>query len=363
MTEQADSSAESSGDSSADEQLKPVDVIAHSVLPVAGLMQLILGHWGTQVVGTLATLGIPDSLADGPRSAEDLAKQHEVDPRALYRVLRAAATLRVLDHVEDETFALTEAGHFLRTDYPFSMRYNAMLHSSRWHWDPWSLAPEAVRKGGEAFSDHHGSPYYAYIDKHPEEGDLFDRAMTAMASQAQLLAVSLHDFGQHKVVVDVGGGAGVVLSNLLETHPDLRGVLFDRERVVAGAKELLGEAGHAERVDFVPGDMFESVPEGGDCYLLSMVLNDYNDDKARKLLENCRAAMGEDGTLVLFDMVIPRNGTPSFATLGDIECLVVSGGELRTEPEIKALLASAGFRLEAVHRGFSPVCAVVAKPE
>ncbi|GAA2333890.1 methyltransferase [Streptomyces cuspidosporus] len=350
-------------DESADQQLKPVDVIAHSALPVAGLMQIILGHWGTQVVSTLATLGIPDSLADGPRSAEDLAEQHRADPRALYRVLRAAATLRVLDHTEDETFSLTEAGHFLRTDYPFSMRYNAMLHGSRWHWDPWSLAPEAVRKGGETFSDHHGLPYYEYIDRHPEEGDLFDHAMTAMAAQAQLLAVPLHDFGKHKVVVDVGGGAGVVLSNLLETHAGLRGVLFDRERVVDNAKGLLTEAGFADRVEFVPGDMFASVPGGGDCYLLSMVLNDYNDDKARKLLENCRAAMDEDATLVLFDMVIPGNGTPSFATLGDIECLVVSGGELRTEPELNTLLGSAGFRLEAVHRGFSPVCAVVAKPE
>ncbi|MDT0542575.1 MULTISPECIES: methyltransferase [Streptomyces] len=355
MTEHAESSD--------DQQLKPVDVIAHSALPVAGLMQLILGHWGTQVISTLATLGIPDSLADGPRGAEDLAKQHDVDPRALYRVLRAAATLRVLDHAEDETFSLTEAGHFLRTDYPFSMRYNAMLHGSRWHWDPWSLTPEAVRKGGEAFSDHHGLPYYAYIDKHPEAGDLFDSAMTAMAAQAQLLAVSLYEFGKHKVVVDVGGGEGVVLSNLLETHAELRGVLFDRERVVGNAKRLLTESGYAERVDFVPGDMFDSVPEGGDCYLLSMVVNDYNDDKARKLLENCRAAMDDDATLVLFDMVIPANGNPSFATLGDIECLVVSGGELRTEPELRTLLGSAGFRLEAVHRGFSPVCAVVAKPE
>ncbi|MEU9792763.1 methyltransferase [Streptomyces sparsogenes] len=348
---------------SADQQLKPVDVIAHAALPVAGLMQIIVGHWGSQVVATLATLGIPDSLADGPRGAEDLAKQHDVDPRALYRVLRAAATLRVLDHADDETFSLTEAGHFLRTDYPFSMRYNAMLHGSRWHWDPWSLTPEAVRKGGETFSDHHGAPYYEYIGQHPEAGDLFDRAMTAMAAQAQLLAVSLYDFGGHQTVVDVGGGEGVVLSHLLETHAGLRGVLFDRERVVDNAKRLLTEAGHAERVEFVSGDMFTSVPQGGDCYLLSMVVNDYNDDKARTLLENTRAAMGPDATLVLFDMVIPRNNTPSFATLGDIECLVVSGGELRTEPEIGALLASAGFRLEAVHRGFSPVCAVVAKPE
>lgn len=339
-----------------DETLKPVDVIAHADMPVAGLFQLILGHYGTVAISTFARLGIADAMSDATSySAGELAAESGADERGLYRLLRTLSTLGVVQHCADNTFVLTEAGSHLRADNPFSLRHIAMMHGAQWHWDPWARAMDAVRKGRAQFQEHHGVSYYGYVDANPVPGMEFAQGMSDLAVQVHTLALPMYDFSRHRRIVDVAGGEGVVLSLILESCPEATGVLFDLPSVVDSARARLKQSGVSDRAECIDGDMFTSVPEGGDCYVLSMILNDYDREAAGRILANCRTAMAPGGSLVVLDMVIPENGTPSFAKLGDFECLVVSGGELRTESELSELLADHGFDVRAVNKGISPV--------
>ncbi len=339
-----------------DETLQPVDVIASSSLANAGLMQLVVGHYSTQVLTMLAQTGVLDALGDGRLAATELAEPLGLDPRALHRLLRAGATLRVLDHHGDETFTITDTGHFMRSDYPFSMASLAKVQGMPWHWQPWTHAVDALRNGRSFSEAHEDRGFYEYLQGHPGATAAYAAAMNDLAQQGQLLALPLHDWSGYDTVIDIAGGEGSVLLAALEQKPDAKGILFDLPEVAARFQPDGHPHPAASRVAAAGGDMFEAVPAGGDCYVLSMVVNDHDDEHVSRLLRNVHGAMRPGGTLVVLDMTLPAPGTPSFASLVDIECLVVSGGVCRTEEQLRTLLAEAGFSLRCTRRGISPVC-------
>ncbi|MFE3986078.1 methyltransferase [Nocardia tengchongensis] len=343
------------------EPLGPVDVIGNSGLPIAGLLQLIIGHYSTQAISTLTRLGVPDALGESSLSADELAVALSVDKTSLYRLLRTGATFRVLDHGADDRFTLTETGQFLRKDVPFSMHDMAIVHGEPWLWNAWGHATEAVRTGATYFEHQFGTGFYEHVDADPVRTAQYSGAMANLAGQA-LLAIGGYDFGQYKRIVDVAGGEGGVLIPILQMHQTVTGVVFDLPQIAARAHDRIAAAGLADRATAVSGDMFGELPADADCYLLSMVVNDHQDEQAIKILQNCRNTMGAEGTLILLDMTVPSAGTPSFASLIDLDCLVASGGRCRTEQELKELLAAGGFTLKAVYRGISPICLIEALP-
>jgi hypothetical protein len=172
--------------------------------------------------------------------------------------------------------------------------------------------------------------------------------MTALSRQASEGVLAAYDFGRFACVVDVGGGHGALLAAILARHPSARGVLLDQPHVVAGAQPLLREAGVADRCRVLGGSFFESVPEGGDAYVLKSILHDWDDEPAAAILRTCRGAMGPGGTLLAVERVIgPPNEGPEDA-LADLNMLVSQRGKERTRDEYAALFAAAGFRLTRV---------------
>jgi ubiquinone/menaquinone biosynthesis C-methylase UbiE len=311
----------------------------------AALRRMIFSFWSVRAIYVAAELGVADQLASGPRPCDELAAACEADPSALYRVLRALASMSLLSEVEPRRFALTPLGEFLRSDTPGSMRALARMMGSDWHWRTFEGILTSVRSGKPAMEAMHGQPLYRFLEQHPEQGQLFDRAMTSFSSVENKAILEAWDFGTSGTVVDVGGGRGHLLASLLSAHSGLRGILFDRPAVIDPSRDAVRDMGLDERCERVGGDFFESVPSGGDAYLLKYILHNWNDERAGAILRSCRRAMKPSARLLVVEQVVQPGDAPDPARLMDLEMLVLVGGLERTEEEFRALLSAAGFSL------------------
>jgi SAM-dependent methyltransferase len=207
----------------------------------------------------------------------------------------------------------------------------------------------SVRTEEPAFERVFGRPLFDFLAGEPAQAEVFGRAMADFNRAATLAAVDSYDWTGARTVVDVGGGTGTLVRTLLRRHPELRGVLFDLPDVVAQAPGLDG------RLELAGGDFFDRVPAGGDVYVLSWVLHDWDDDAALRILRNCRSAIAPGGRLLVVETILPPGDEPHFGKVLDVAMLVLTGGRERTEEEYAALLDAAGFRLERVLPTPSPL--------
>jgi O-methyltransferase domain/Dimerisation domain len=293
----------------------------------AALMRLINGYQVSQAIHVAATLGIADELADGPRAVGDLASVTATHAGSLHRLLRALAAVGIVREEHDETFALTDLGEALRGP---AQPWAAYIGRPS-HWAAWGQLLHSVRTGENAFRAIHGVDVWEYRAERPKEAAIFDAAMTGFSRRVNAAVAAAHDFGRYGVIVDVGGGRGALLAGVLAAYPGVRGVLFDQPAVVAGAE--------TDRIEVVGGSFFESVPEGGDAYLLKSVLHDWEDEQVIEILRACRRA-ARAGTALL---VIERQFARPDTKLSDLNMLVGPGGRERTAEEYAALLSTAGY--------------------
>ena len=312
------------------------------------LHHLLNGYRVSQALHAVATLGIADLLADGPRDSDELARVTETHAGALYRVLRFLAGAGVFQEISSRRFALTPLGTGLRADVPGSIRPMALMLLDEVHWPAWGQLLHSVRTGETAFAHVHGLELFDYLDRHPHTAAVFHQAMTSNTAWSGTAITAAYDFSGIGRLVDVGGGHGLLLATILQAHPDLQGVLFDRPEVVAGASATLAE-GVATRCEIVGGDFFTAVPPGGDAYLLRQIIHDWDDDRATAILANCRRAMHERGRLLVVERAIASDYRDTLPVLHlDLEMLVNVGGLQRTAADYDALFAAAGFRLSRI---------------
>jgi hypothetical protein len=310
------------------------------------LRRLVNGYQVTQAIHVAARLGIADLLRDGPLRSEELAAATDSHAPSLHRVLRALASIGVLHEEDDGRFALTEVGACLRSDAPEPVGGWAAYVGAPAHFKGWSALLHAVRTGEHAFRSVHGTDVWDYRARHPEDGALFDRAMTDMTQRANAHVLEAYDFGGFGRVVDVGGGQGAFVAALLAAHPSMRGVVFDQPHVVAHAGPVLEAAGVAERCEIVAGSFFDEVPAGADAYLLKAIVHDWDDEESLRILRACRAAIAADGALLLVERELGPPNTNPDAKFSDLNMMVGPGGRERTREDFAALLAAAGFALE-----------------
>jgi hypothetical protein len=322
------------------------------------LTRLVNGYQVSQAIHVAASLGLADLLKDGPRGAEDLAVVTGSNPGALYRLMRALASVGVFREEDDQHFTLTPLGQCLRSDASEPVGEWARFIGRTHHWQSWGNLLHSVRTG-EAASDHaHGMTSYAYRARHPDEGAAFNAAMTGMSHRQAVAVLAAYDFGDFGRLVDVGGGQGAFLAKVLAKYPAVLGVLFDQPNVVAHADPVLRAAGVAHRCQVVGGNFFEAVPRGGDAYILKNVLGNWDDDRAVAILRACRRAMGPRGTLLAIQVVLGPPNEGDRGKFTDVNMLVMEAGQQRTPEEFAALFASAEFHLENVTATTSEVSVV-----
>jgi SAM-dependent methyltransferase len=335
----------------ADELLKP-----SADTPPALLLRRLIGSYRiTHAIKAAAELGIADHLGENPQGAAGLAERLNVNPQALYRLLRTLAGIGLLADAGDGQFTLTPVGACLRRDAPDGMRAWALCEGAEYYQGAWMNLTHAVETGETAFEHTHGETFYQYLASHPETGHCFSQAMLDYARLIAAAVVAEYDFAGVRKVVDIGGSHGHLLSAILKANPAVSGVLFDRPAVVERAAERIRAAGLAERAELVAGDFFESLPEGGDLYILSRILMDYDDERSVRLLQNCRRAMRPGGRVLVVQLLMPEQGAAAAsrdrlfeAAVSDLNMLVLTGGRERTEGEYRTLLGRAGFGLSRV---------------
>jgi hypothetical protein len=310
------------------------------------LMEMIQGYWVSQIVATVARLGIADLLAERPRTCEELVEATGANPDALRRLLRGSATIGLLDELEPGRYVLTPVGAYLRSG-DGGMRNFAIALTAPGLYRPVERLFDAVMTGRPTVEAALGTSIWEYYDRNPAEGSSFARAMRDISVVQSGHVVSRYPVGGFERIVDVGGGQGVLLSRMLRSAPAVRGVLFDLPDVIDEARELLWRPELAGRVELVAGDFFQSVPEGGDLYVLKHVLHDWDDERATQILTNCHRAARPDSVLLVVETLLPGGPGPARIHLLDVHMLV-HGGRERSRDEYDVLLRASGYRLERI---------------
>lgn len=332
------------------------------VPPQVAMIDLISGSMVSQALYVVAKLGIADELRDGSLPPEDIADRVGANPDAVNRLLRALGSQGVFRVDSEGRYSLTALGRTLRSDAEVPMGTMAKLVGTPEHWEHWGHLLDSVRDGGDAVSKVRGMNLWDYFEQNTEYGQVFNSAMTGMSGFAKVPVLAAYDFSRFRKIVDVGGGHGSLLAAILQRSPHGRGVLFDQPSVTAGADEVLRAHGVQERCEVESGSFFDTVPAGGDAYILKNIIHDWSDEQGLRILRNVREAIDPDGRLLLVEFVVPEGNGPHPAKLIDLEMLVMVGGRERTEKEHREFLARAGFRLDKVVETVSPLCVLESTP-
>jgi hypothetical protein len=325
------------------------------------LTQLATGHIVASALQVVLRLGVPDWLARGPRTVAELARAGGVGEDGLYRVLRALASVGVFAETSPRRFALTEAGKMLVSGAPGSMRDMGLWVTSPFHFRVYAELMHSVQTGQPAVEKVTGMPVFEYFPTQPELSEIFNDAMTNLSEVVIRAALDVYDFSGIGVLVDVAGGHGAVLTQILNAYPRMRGVLFDLEHVLGGAWPRIEAMGLNERCTTQAGDFFTAVPAGGDAYIMKHIIHDWDDDRAVAILRNIRRAMGgKRGRVILLESVLQPGDAPDFGKIIDLEMMVMPGGRERTADEFRGLFASAGFAMTRIVPTASPLSIVEA---
>lgn len=326
------------------------------------LLELATGAWTTAALYAAARLRIADQLAAGAKHSNDVAHRVGASADGVHRLMRALASRGVFTQHADGSFTLTRVGQALRSDSEGSLRDLVLFIGHPIRWADWGNLEHSVRTGRTAFCELHGRPFFDYLDSDPDFAAVFNKAMTASSGLADDVALGAYDFTGFKLVVDVGGGHGSVLSTILRNAPEARGVLYDLPAVVADAEPTFATAGVADRASVTGGSFIDSVPGGADAYVMKNILHDWPDDDAVVILRNIRTAIAPGGRLLILEMVLPERANGFIGLMLDLEMLVAAGGRERTRGEYANLLSRCGFRLIRVIDTVTPLSIVEAEP-
>jgi SAM-dependent methyltransferase len=307
---------------------------------------MVRGAWVSLCVRAMCELGVVDAL-DEPRSVAELAARTSSDPASLARLLRVLVDLGLVVATDDGRYTATPRGEVLRVDHPSGVRSLALMQTVVPNLTAWQHLGDAIRSGDAVYERLHGLTLWSWLAAHPEEEAIFNASMARRADLQVAALRAAHDFSGASVVVDVGGGQGAMLAGLLTQEPSLRGIVADRPEVAAAATAQLAEAGLGGRARGEPVDFFDSVPTGGDVYVVSNVLHDWHDPDAVSILRAARTAMRADARLLVVEHVLDAPGrSPSQQRdvhLVDLHMLVMFGARERTKQVYDDLLVAAGF--------------------
>lgn len=334
----------------------------HQLSPETTVLRLLRGPWIAQSIHIAAKLGLADLVKNEPKPISELAQATGTHATSLYRLLRLLASVGIFTEVAAGHFGLTPLAATLRTDVPGSLNALATIYGEEMFWQPWGQIGHSIKTGEIAFAHVFGKSLYAYLAERPATALLFDHAMSGLVSGVAKAVAATYSFSSLRRIVDVGGGNGTLISAILHTYPETVATLMDLGPVVEHAKRQLAEAGLTNRCECVAGDFFQAVPAGGDAYILSTVICNWDEERAITLLKNCHRAMTKGSKLLLVEIVLPPGDTPSPGKMLDLQMMVITGGRDRTEAEYRTLLEAADFTLTQVVPTLSERSVIEATP-
>lgn len=296
------------------------------------LTNIGLGYFYSAALRAVAELGVADLLADGAKSSHELAAATGTSPAHLHRVLRSLAGHGLFAQDAAGRFQLTTATSLLRSSHECSLRDAVLMMTSDAFLEAGIHLLDALENGGNAFEAIHGISYFEHLQRTPAASHVFHAGMANFSNTENAPIAAAYDFSRFSSVVDVGGGYGGFLKEVLSRTPGLHGVLYETADVCKHP-ERLRLSGVRDRCAVVAGDFFTSVPPGADAYVLKRILHDWDDEQCRSILRRCRDAAGEDGRVLIIDAVVREDNEPSLVKGIDLLMLTASDGRERSEQE------------------------------
>jgi hypothetical protein len=311
------------------------------------LMQLATGFFFTAALQPIARMNIPDLLADGPLPISELAHKTGSNEDALYRVMRSLSTAGAFAEMPGRVFALTPVSELMRTGVPGSLRDFVIWISNNFHFKVWSEMAHSIRTGQPAVEHATGRVCFDAIFGVPDVAYDFNMAMTNFSRLIAPAVIGAYDFSGIGTLMDVAGGHGAILCEILTAYPQMKGILFDLPNVIQEANCHICSLKMEDRCQTVHGDFFEDIPAGADAYYMQHIIHDWNDERSLKILGNVRKALKDrkDGRLIIVDCIVGEASGPDMSKWLDLEMLLMPGGRERTRKEWDTLMAQAGFEI------------------
>jgi ubiquinone/menaquinone biosynthesis C-methylase UbiE len=309
------------------------------------LLDMLFGYMATQCLYVVVKLGIADYLIAGEQNINELAELSGCDHDALYRILRYLANEGIFIEKHDKVFMLNDQANLLLSSNPKGMCSFILICGEEFYQCAGDLL-FTVKNGKPAFDHQFKTDFWKYLGQNPDKAELFNSAMEKGFNNTIKSIIKAYDFSSSIKLIDVGGGKGQLVCTILkEINNNTLGIVYDLEHCEVSAKKYIESNNLSERCKFIKGDFFQKVPKGGDLYLLRVVLHDWDDDAAIKILENCRKSMNNNGKIIIIEKVIMDNNYKTSTYLGDIHMLLSLTGKERSVDEYEALLNKSGFQL------------------
>jgi hypothetical protein len=340
---------------------KDTSLCASTVSANLAIFEKLQGLWMARAIHVAVRLGLPDLLANRPKELSELALATVSDESTLHRLLRCLKDLGIIRETAPRCYSSTPLSKQLQRDGPDSLYWLAMLYGEEWQLRAGERLEDSIRTGASGMRQVFGTDPWTYLNQHPKAAELYNRALSGLGTLNDQIA-SVYDFSEGAVVIDIGGGRGDFLARILARNPAVRGVLFDRNSVIASAG-IVANSACRDRISLVVGDFFESIPPNGDIYLMKQVLHDWDEPSALAILKNCRRVMKTNAKLLLAELIIPEMGQAALlGSLLDLHMLVVHGGRERTKDEFVTLLRGSGYALQRVVATPTPISIIEALP-
>lgn len=292
----------------------------------------------------VAELNIADQLINGPKTAEQIAQNLNINSEATFRLLRMLSAHGIFKFESDSTFALNEISDLLTTTHPKSL-HGFLLHEDEARWQAYGALSYTLKTGKPSFNYLFNEGYFDYIARDKKRSEQFDKGMASVTEEESKFIVNNIDFSKYSHIVDVGGGIGGLLAAILNKYPNHQATLYELPHLAPLAENYLKEKNLADKVQVATGSFLDSVVSGGNLYILKRIMHDWNDEICIKILKNCYKAMDNNAHLIIFDCIIPDGNSYDISKDIDIIMMTIFGGKERTKKDFEILLNNAGFNL------------------
>jgi len=310
------------------------------------MLDFVLSARYASLFYTVIKLGIPELTKDEFVHVDILAKKSEADATALFRILRALTGIKIFKE-KNKLFKLTKHASPLLSNSEDSIT-DVILWIIEWKRKVWDNVLYSVKTGKPAFDDVYKKPLFDFLPENPKVQELFDKVMAQRTKLNTTNILKCYDFSDAKTIVDIGGGNGMLLSEILKKYTSAKGILFDASDIINKEDNLLKKCNLDIRCKLTEGDFFKSVPKNGDIYILKEVLHDWDDEKSISILKNCANAMNKDGKILIIEHAADMKYPGSL--LLDVSMLLTTGGQERTKKEFKKIFKEAGLSLIKTHK-------------
>ncbi len=319
--------------------------------PNVVMWELAQNMWLAAGISVAAELGIADLVKEGPLSIEDLADQTGTHEESLYRVMRMLASQGIFRELRGQRFESNSLAMPLQED---QIRYLMLVHLNCNQFQIFGNLMKSVRTGKPVSEDLSAKALFDQIENNELKKEWFNKAMTSASKMQVPALLSAFPFRKYGKIIDIGGGEGFFLANILHRQVKSRGVLFDLPGALSGVKANIEIYSLEGRMELVGGDFFENVPAGGDLYILKSILHDWDDESSMKILGQLHKVMGPKSRLLVIESVLDEGNHPSFGKMTDILMLAAAGGKERTLKQWESLLSASGFRIRKIRSTISP---------